>query len=41
VASIDKASTVVTLLLSVLILKEPVSGRLVAGAGFVLVGMLI
>jgi transporter family protein len=41
VASIDKASIVVTLLLSILILKEPVSGRLVAGAGFILVGMLI
>ena len=41
VASIDKASIVVTLLLSVLILKEPVSARLAAGAGFILVGMVI
>ncbi len=41
VASIDKASIVVTLLLSVLILKEPVSVRLAASAGCILVGMVI
>lgn len=41
VASIDKASIVVTLILSFLILKEPVTLRIMAGAGCILVGMLI
>jgi transporter family protein len=41
VASIDKASIVVTLLLSFLFLKEPITGKLLAGAAFILTGMII
>ncbi len=41
VASIDKASIVVTLLLSFLILKEPITARLLLGAGFIITGMFI
>jgi transporter family protein len=41
VASIDKASIVVTLLLSFIILKEPISAKLLAGAAFILTGMII
>lgn len=41
VASIDKASIVVTLLLSFLILKEPVTAKVLIGAGFILTGMVI
>lgn len=41
VASIDKASIVVTLLLSFLILKEPVTAKVLLGAGFILTGMVI
>lgn len=41
VASIDKASIVVTLILSFLILKEPVTLKIMAGAGCILVGMVI
>ncbi len=41
VASIDKASIVVTLLLSFLILKEPLSPKLLTGAAFILTGMII
>lgn len=41
VASIDKASIVVTLLLSFLILKEPVTPKVWLGAGFILTGMVI
>lgn len=41
VASIDKASIVVTLLLSFLILKEPVTAKVLTGAGFILIGMVI
>lgn len=41
VASIDKASIVVTLLLSFIILKEPMTPKLLTGAAFVLTGMLI
>ena len=41
VASIDKASIVVTLVLSFLILKEPVTAKVLAGAAFILAGMLI
>ena len=41
VASIDKASIVVTLILSFIILKEPITGKLLAGAGFILTGMII
>lgn len=41
VASIDKASIVVTLLLSFLILKEPITAKVLLGAGFILSGMVI
>jgi len=41
VASIDKASILVTLLLSFVLLKEPITGKLLAGAAFILTGMLI
>lgn len=41
VASIDKASIVVTLLLSFLILKEPLTIKIIAGATFILIGMII
>lgn len=41
VASIDKASIVVTLILSFIILKEPLTAKVLAGAAFILIGMLI
>lgn len=41
VASIDKASIVVTLILSFIILKEPITAKLLAGAAFILTGMII
>jgi bacterial/archaeal transporter family protein len=41
VASIDKASILVTLLLSFIILKEPVTPKVLAGAGLILLGMLV
>lgn len=41
VASIDKASIVITLLLSFILLKEPVTAKILIGAGFILTGMVI
>ncbi|MBV9986067.1 MAG: EamA family transporter [Chitinophagaceae bacterium] len=41
VASIDKASIVVTLLLSFIILREPITPKLLIGAGFILTGMVV
>ena len=41
VASIDKASIVITLLLSFVLLKEPVTAKVLLGAGFILTGMII
>lgn len=41
VASIDKASIVVTLLLSFFLLKEPMSAKVLAGATFISIGMII
>jgi transporter family protein len=41
VASIDKASIVITLILSFVLLKEPVTPKVIVGAGFILTGMLI
>lgn len=41
VASIDKASIVVTILLSFFILKEPLTPKLLLGAGLILAGMLV
>ena len=41
VASIDKASIVITLLLSFAVLKEPLTPKIVLGAAFILTGMFI
>lgn len=41
IASIDKASIVVTLLLSFFVLKEPITTKILIGAGFILIGMVI
>ena len=41
VAAIDKGSIVLTILLSFWLLKEPMSPKLLIGAGFILVGMII
>jgi transporter family protein len=41
VASIDKASIVVTLLLSFILLKEPMTAKVLIGASFILTGMVI
>ena len=41
VASIDKASILITLLLSFLLLKEPVTPKILAGGALILVGMLV
>ena len=41
VASIDKASIVITLLLSFIFLKEPISPKILIGAGLILIGMLV
>jgi transporter family protein len=41
VAAIDKASIVITLLLSFVLLKEPVTPKIIAGGLFIIVGMLI
>jgi transporter family protein len=41
VALIDKASIVIVLALSFFILKEPITAKVLFGAGFILVGMLI
>jgi transporter family protein len=41
VAAIDKASIVITLGLSFLILKEPMTAKILAGGCFIFIGMLI
>jgi len=41
VVSIDKASIVIALLLSFTILKEPITSKVLLGAGFIVVGMFI
>lgn len=41
IASIDKASIVVTLVLSFIFLREPVTLKLLVGAGLILAGMLV
>jgi transporter family protein len=41
VASIDKASVVITILLSFLFLKEPLTPKLLIGASLIVVGMLV
>lgn len=41
VAAIDKGSILITLALSFVLLREPVTPRILLGAGFILAGMLI
>jgi transporter family protein len=41
VAAIDKASIVITLLLSFLLLKEPVTPKILMGGVLILAGMLV
>ncbi len=41
VSAIDKGSIVFTILLSFLFLKEPLTGRILAGAGLILGGMMV
>lgn len=41
VVSIDKASIVVSLLLSFIILKEPITAKVLIGAGFIVTGMVV
>lgn len=41
VALIDKASILITLLLSFLFLKEPLTPKILLGASFILIGLLI
>ena len=41
VAAIDKASIVITLLLSFLLLKEPVTPKILIGGSLIFVGMLV
>lgn len=41
VASIDKASIIITLLLSFLLLKEPMTPKVIFGAGLIFAGMLV
>jgi bacterial/archaeal transporter family protein len=41
IASIDKASIVITILLSFLILKEPITPKLIVGGLFIITGMLV
>jgi transporter family protein len=41
VAAIDKGSIVITLLLSFVLLKEPVTPKILLGGAFILAGMII
>ncbi len=41
VASIDKASILVTIFVSFLVLKEPITAKILAGAALILAGLLI
>lgn len=41
VAAIDKASIIITLLLSFVLLKEPVTPKLLLGGSLILIGMLV
>ena len=41
IASIDKASVVITILLSFLFLKEPLTPKLLVGASLIVLGMLV
>ena len=41
VASIDKASIVITLLLSFFLMKEPMTPKIIIGGGLIFIGMLV
>ena len=41
VAAIDKASIIITLVLSFILFKEPATPKIIIGASFILVGMLM
>lgn len=41
VAAIDKASIIITLLLSFFLLKEPMTPKVLVGAGLIFVGMIV
>lgn len=41
VAAIDKASIIITLLLSFFLLKEPITPKVLVGAGLIFVGMIV
>ncbi len=41
VAAIDKASIIITLLLSFFLLKEPMTPKILLGAGLIFVGMIV
>ncbi len=41
VALIDKGSIIITLILSFTLLNEPISAKILLGAGFILVGLII
>lgn len=41
VAAIDKASILITLILSFVLLKEPMTPKVIVGAGLILAGMLV
>ncbi len=41
VSAIDKASIVITLLLSFILLKEPVTPKIMLGGGLIFIGMLV
>jgi len=41
VAAIDKASIVITLLLSFLLLKEPATPKILIGGGLIFIGMIV
>ena len=41
VAAIDKASIVITLVLSFILLKEPATPKILVGGGFIFIGMVV
>jgi transporter family protein len=41
VAAIDKASIVITLILSFIILKEPMTPKIIVGGGLIFIGMIV
>jgi transporter family protein len=41
VAAIDKASIIITIILSFVLLKEPVTPKIIFGAGLIFIGMIV